>query len=193
MDMKHLKPFGFLPPNVGGIINEDEGKHEFGCSMVYFDMPLMEALHKIVDEEDVYTDDESDRSFGMETEPHITLLYGLHEDNDDDDVLERSMPEEPGDIRLHNVSVFGNKDYDVLKIDADAKWLGESNERLSELPHTNDFPDYRPHATIGYVKSGTGEKYAGMLEGMEVRVRPKKIVYSKVDNSKVEKKIEIDE
>lgn len=178
--MKYIKPFRT------GKLNEDKGTHKFGCSMVYFDMPLMAALHKIIDEDDVYTgEDGSDRSYGLEDETHTTLLYGLHDTVDDEDVIDRSKPKEIGEIILSNVSMFENDDYDVLKLDASADWLKECNKKLSELPHTTDYPDYHPHATIGYLKSGSGQKYVDMLKGMQVSVTPSKIVYSKADGTKV--------
>lgn len=168
------------------VLNEDKGTHKFGCSMVYFDMPLMEALHLIIDETDIYTGKEGDdRSYGLEDETHTTLLYGLHDTVNDEDVIDRSKPEELGDILLSNASLFENDDYDVLKLDASADWLNECNKKLSELPHTTDYPDYHPHATIGYLKPGTGQKYVDMLKGMEVKVQPAKIVYSKADGTKV--------
>ena len=178
--MKHIKDFKLF---------EDAGKHEFGCSMVYFDLPLMEALHKIIDEDDIYTDEESDRSYGLEKEPHTTLLYGLHPEVDDTDVIKRCKPDKPADILLSNASCFENEKYDVLKMDANAEWLYECNGKLAELPHITDHPEYQPHATIGYLKKGMGKKYTDMLRGMEVRVAPGKIVYSKADGSKIEENI----
>lgn len=189
--MKFLKPF--TPGNYSGrgnMLKEDDGTHKFGCSMVYFDMPMMEALHKIIDEDDVYTEEDSDRSFGLEDETHTTLLYGLHSDVNDDDVMEKSKPDEVSDITLHNASIFENEDYDVLKMDAKAEWLTGCNKKLTELPHTTDYPDYHPHATIGYLKSGTGQKYVDMFKGMEIKVKPVEIVYSKADGTKVKSKLD---
>lgn len=182
-DMKYIKDINLF---------EDAGKHEFGCAMVYFQLPLMEALHKIIDEDDIYTgDDGSDRSYGLESEPHTTLLYGIHQDVSDEDVLVRAVHPDPKEILLDNVSCFENDDYDVLKFDAKAEWLHECNEKLTELPHTNKFPDYHPHATIGYLKKGTGKKYVKMLEGMQIQVTPEKVVYSKPNGDKVEESIEV--
>lgn len=186
MSMKHIKPFqpGHLS-GPGNVLFEDEGTHDYGCSMVYFDMPMMEALHKIIDKDDVYTDPDGDRSYGLEEETHTTLLYGLHDDVKDEDVIDRSTPKELDDIVLSNASLFENDDYDVLKLDASAAWLKECNKKLAELPHTTDYPDYHPHATVGYLKPGTGQKYVDMLKGMEIKVTPNKIVYSKADGTKV--------
>lgn len=80
-------------------------------------------------------------------------------------------------------------DYDVLKLDASAAWLNECNARLSELPHTNEFETYRPHCTIGYLKSGSGKKYVDMLKGMQVIVIPDTIIYSKSNGEKIKEKL----
>jgi hypothetical protein len=54
--------------------------------------------------------------------------------------------------------------YDVLKFDVryptkSGAFLHKINSKLQELPHTNGFPDYHPHSTIAYLKSGSGKKY----------------------------------
>lgn len=166
-------------------LNEDEGKHSYGCVMMYFPMPAMQALHKIVDEADIYTDEESERSFGLESDPHVTMLYGLHDTVTDQDVFGRCQGLF-GPIDLCEASVFENDDYDVLKMEAVADWLHPTNAKLKELPNSNDYPDYKPHCTIGYIKKGHGQKYVDMLKGMRVEVMPEKIVFSKPDGAKTE-------
>ena len=166
---------------------EDGGPKKFGCAMVYFDMPSLAAFHRIIEKDDVFSD--ADGGKGLETEPHITLLFGLHDDVSDDDVLSKSMPAEPSSIILSNVSVFENDGFDVLKFDADAEWLHDVNAKLADLPHTNKYPDYHPHCTVGYLNAGAGAKYAAMLKGVSVSVSPDKIVYSKPDGSKPERQI----
>jgi hypothetical protein len=52
--------------------------YDYGCVMLYFDFPLMDKIHNVIDPKDIYYE-EGDRSFGLEDEPHTTLLYGLHE------------------------------------------------------------------------------------------------------------------
>ena len=163
---------------------EDGGPKEFGCSMVYFDMPCMEALHKIIDVDDIFSD--ADGGKGLETEPHVTLLFGLHKEVSDNDVLDVSMPNKVSDILLHNVSIFENEEFDVIKFDADAEWLHEVNAKLVKLPNTNKYPEYHPHCTVAYVKAGTGKKYVEMLSGLQVVVVPTKLVYSKPDGKKPE-------
>ena len=53
---------------------DDDKTYSYGCAMLYFDFPKMDELHKSIDEDDIYSED----GHGLETEPHCTLLYGLH-------------------------------------------------------------------------------------------------------------------
>ncbi len=176
-------------------INEDTGKHSYGCAMAYFELPEMDDIHKKIDEKDIYTDDNSDRSYGLETEPHVTLLYGIHDKEvEDDKVLEACRKYQIGEIVLHNASLFENDKYDVLKFDVRYPYKGGAflhkiNKELTKLPNTNSFPDYHPHCTIAYLKSGAGKKYVKMFDGLEIDVKPNEIVYSKSDGEKIVEKL----
>lgn len=172
---------------ISSLLEKKGETHSYGCAMVYFDFPQMQELHSLIDPEDVYTE-EGDRSYGLEDEPHTTLLYGLHsKEIPDETVMEICMSEPISDIVLSNPSLFENPNYDVLKFDAVCPALNSINSKLVKLPHTTSFPDYHPHATIGYLKPGTGKKYVSKLAGQEYTVQPKKIVYSKPDGDRIEK------
>ena len=168
--------------------SNDKETYDYGCSMVYFDFPKMDEIHSMIDENDIYTED-GDRSYGLETEPHATLLYGLHSDEiEDQDVLDASTkPGIPNELKLHNASCFNNDKYDVLKFDVDNDHLHKINGELAKLPHTTDYPDYHPHSTIAYLKKGMGEKYTSKLKDSWYTVNPSKIVYSKPNGDKIEK------
>lgn len=177
--LKNFKQF------VSSLLNEKKDEvYEYGCAMIYFDFPQAEEIHNMIDPEDVYHEEDG-RSYGLENEPHTTLLYGLHADVPDEIVMQNCTKAPIGPIRLHNASLFRNPKYDVLKFDADNPALHGINRELAELPHTTNFPDYHPHATIGYLKSGTGDKYVEMLKDKEYIVTPREIVYSKADGSRV--------
>lgn len=171
---------------VSNLFEKKDGGYSYGCAMVYFDFPKMAEIHQAIDESDVYVD-ESDRTFGLEDEPHTTLLYGLHSaEIPDEKVMEICKSKEFGPLTLSNPSLFENEKYDVLKFDVSNPVLNEMNAELSKLPHTTNFPDYHPHATIAYIKPGMGKKYVEKLAGQTYEVHPNKIVYSKPDGSRIE-------
>jgi 2'-5' RNA ligase len=173
---------------MNSLVTEKKGDaYEHGCSMIYFDFPDAQKLHDMIDPDDIYTE-EGDRSFGLEDEPHATLLFGLHSDEiPDEEVLSISTSVPVGELTLKNASLFknANKPYEVLKFDVDNAALYSINKKLAQLPHTTEFPDYHPHCTVAYLKKGTGDKYVEKLKDLEFTVHPDKIVYSKPDGSKL--------
>jgi len=155
----------------------NESAHDkYGVSMVYFDAPLLPDIQSRINDNDVVF---------RELESHITLLYGLHLECVDEDVMERSLPNNISDITLNNVSYFSAIKYDVLKFEASADWLYQSNKKLTELPHTSNFPEYKPHCTICYLKPGTAQKYCDMFKNKSMIVSPKEVIYRKINGRKI--------
>jgi len=106
---------------------------------------------------------------GIETDAHITCLFGLHTDSPDE-VRELVKDFGPVTIKFGKTSLFpankgqeqrGGAQYDVLKIDIEGDDIHRLNKLLRKLDHTSTFPTYHPHATIAYLKPGEGEKYCG--------------------------------
>jgi hypothetical protein len=164
------------------IITENH-KYEYGCVMLYFDFPEINILHLMIDDNDVYHNS-NDGGYGLETEPHTTLLFGLHPEVTDMEVKQIIGNHLFGPCRINNASLFENEEYDVLKFDVSGEGLHECNSDLRNLPHTTNYPDYHPHLTIGYLKPGMGNKYVDMIRDMEHTLIPQYGVYSKVDGSK---------
>ena len=173
---------------LAGLITEEKQKFDYGCAMVYFDFPEMKEIHDMISEDHIYTQ-EGDRSFGLEDEPHCTLLYGLHEEVSNNDIKSIIDNYEFGACTISNPSLFENKDYDVLKFDVSGYNLNEINKELSKLPHTTDYPDYHPHMTIAYIKPGKGKIYTKLLKGKEYNLTPNKVIYSRPDGDQEEIKI----
>ena len=165
-----------------------KNNYEYGCAMLYFSLPQMAELHELIDQNDLYIADDNG-GYGLETEPHVTLLFGLHSEVTTEDVTNVMNQFNYGDCILHNASLFKNPLYDVLKFDVrypttDSAFLHKANAELSNFPHTTDYPDYHPHCTIAYLKPGMGEKYVKELVGHEYTVIPEYGVYSKPDGGK---------
>jgi 2'-5' RNA ligase len=174
------------------ILLEKKGDtHDYGCAMLKLEIPKKEwdDLQSMIDDDDIYTE-EGDRSFGREDEPHITLLYGLHNDIPDEDIEEVSKKMEKCEVNLKKISIFENEKFDVLKfdiIDDSKKELSKMNKEFAKFPHTTDYPDYHPHATLCYLKKGMGKKYIQTLsEDDEITIECDTIIYSKADGTKLE-------
>ena len=178
---KYIPTFESFLETLGNELNEGK-KYPYGCAMLQFDFPEMKIFHEKIDPKDL-------ADSGFETEPHVTLLYGLHEDVNPDDVKDICINYSFETLTLHNCSSFNSEKFDVLKFDVKGENLFECNEELAQLPHTTDHPDYHPHSTIAYLKKGTAKKYIKLLEDKEYKVIPEKIVYSLTDGSNMSWKI----
>ena len=164
-------------------------KHEYGCAMLYFDFPDVFKIQDSIDHQHLYEDPE-DNSFGLESEPHCTLLFGFHEEVTTEDIKRITDKYDFDRIFIaHNISKFDtNPDYDVLKFDVGYKTKGDPvlrkvNKQLKGFPHTNNFPDYHPHLTIAYVKKGMGDKYIDKFNKNQFDLKPTYVIYSKPDGT----------
>lgn len=161
------------------LLKEDRKNLRYGCAMLDFTFPELEEIHKLIDPDHIYTSDDDD--YGLERTPHITLLYGLHDDVDIDDIIDVYDDHTFYTCEVYNPSLFEKELYDVLKFDVREGTLNRMNKQLKMFPHTTDYPDYHPHLTIAYLKSGMGKKYVDMIEEYELDhhwLHPKYGVYS---------------
>lgn len=128
---------------------------KFGCLMLFLSAtPAEEVLafaKKHISKEDLADD-------GYEEEPHTTVLYGFHDDVDATEIEKITSETGPITIELGSVSRFNtHEDYDVLKIDIEGEQLRALNAKLMKAFNgkvTNNFPDFKPHMTLAYVKKG---------------------------------------
>lgn len=98
---------------------------------------------------------------GLEWEPHITVLHGIH-DQYADQIQTVAKGFGPVAVRLGMCSVFPatpEKPYDVLKIEVDSPDVMALNRALAVIPHTESYP-FNPHITIAYLKPARGYAYA---------------------------------
>jgi 2'-5' RNA ligase len=121
---------------------------------------------KNIKEEDLYTE-EGEWKYGIEDEHHVTVKYGLHTKNEED-VIDTIGGEKGGEVKLSKTSMFENDDYDVLKVTVVSKDLKRLHDIISEnLECTDTHPEYIPHLTLAYLKTGKGKDYINddFLEG----------------------------
>jgi len=175
-------------------LNEKEDKKQdpsknaedkkYGCVMMEAKIPDWDEYHTGgIDEDDVYIKPH-DKSYGLEKQPHVTVIYGIHEDEIDEETIANVIEEnlKPLTLRVEEVDIFEGKEYDVVKYNLPVtEELQAYRDLFLKFPNTQSFPDYHPHMTLAYVKPGEGKKYKRKLrEPFEVTFT--KGVYSYHDN-----------
>jgi hypothetical protein len=138
----------------------ESNSYDFGCAMI--EVPFLDwsQITGMIEPDDVY-EAEGDRSYGVQDNPHVTVLYGLHSSVSTEALKEAiSGFSEELSIKVDGIGTFENEGFDVVKMNVvpDGGLL-RLNEIISELPNSNEYPEYKPHITIAYVKKGLGRKY----------------------------------
>ncbi len=146
----------------------EEKEQTFGCVMMDSNIDKWKEDHTDgIDPKDVYIKP-YDESYGIETIPHVTILYGIHEDEIAPevimDVVKKDM--EAVTVTIKEISIFSNDEYDVVKYDVPVTNQLKKYRSLFEdnFPNTQTFPEFHPHITLAYVKPGEGKKYTKKLE-----------------------------
>lgn len=112
-----------------------------------------------------------DPTNGIETDPHVTVLFGLLSENL---APLRDVGQKFGKaitLTLDALDVFENEDRDVLYVSVNSRDLHKLRKLLSGLPNSEERPTYIPHLTIAYLQKGAGAQFKGQ--------KPFKAVFSK--------------
>lgn len=104
--------------------------------------------------------------YGFEDRPHVTVLYGLHDDVPGMELVDLIETYPRFTVVLGKISLFrgnqNNNDFDVVKSEIDCSDLHVLNSEIADIcEYTNDYPEYIPHATIAYVNQGTCDDLEG--------------------------------
>lgn len=172
MNLKRYKEF----------IAESNSSYEFGCVYVNFNIDNWNKIVSKIDTADLY--EPGDSKYGISKDPHVTLLYGLHDRVTLEQVKDSLKDTYDGlKIEIDGVGLFENEKYDVLKLNVKkTEKLKRIFEKLSELPNSNEYKTYNPHITIAYLKRGTGKKYLeeNLIPNIDNKLN---IKYSKPDGT----------
>lgn len=145
---------------------------------------------KSLPESDLYKDPTANydaQRTGRETDPHITVLYGLNTTNEAE-VRGLVQSAKPIEVELGEVSQFDtNEDYDVLKVDVVSDELAALNAKLDKVLETpgKTFDEYQPHVTIAYVKKGMGQKYVGDTRFKGQKITLDNLTFSTKDGKRI--------
>lgn len=177
------------------LTEEKEANYDYGCVMLSLDVDekWWNTILDSIDKDDIYNGSKTDKDkYGLEKEPHVTILYGclpIVTDKEIEDVL---YSEPTPEVSITDISLFKNENYDVLKFDVDSKILHTLNGKLDELPNENEYPTYKPHMTICYLKSGVGDKVVNELKplvNLPSKIPSKEYVYSKPNGGEIKFKL----
>jgi len=176
---------GSIPQPARGKFGVDNKvRDHYGCVMMDSKIKDWEDYHTAgIDEDDVYIKP-LDQSYGLETKPHVTVLFGIHEDEIDPETIANVIKSnmKPLTVKVDEIDVFEGPEYDVVKYNIPiSDELQGYHDLFKKFPNTQTFPEYKPHMTIAYVRSGEGKKYKRKLrEPFEVTFTDG--VYSYHDN-----------
>lgn len=144
------------------ITEKKKSKETFGCAMLEASLIKWKSkIKSIIDKDDLHPDE------GFEDCPHVTVLFGIHEDNANPDAVIRILQSvDPLRLTISHISIFENEEYDVVKftVPKDKSLVKLRKALMDKFDHTVTYPDYIPHMTIAYVKKGCGKKYVGKLD-----------------------------
>lgn len=169
-----------------------EGR-EYSCVMAPASPEIHDAVLRwgkmfILDEE-LYTDPDNPDGFGRENEVHVTVKFGLHEAEPSEELLRILEETQPFEIEIGKCSLFENEKFDVVKFDIAGEGLYELNRRVSQLPNSDQYPDYHPHMTVAYVTKGTcrglvGKPLLDTDDKRDLRFLAKAVVFSSKNKKK---------
>jgi len=162
---------------------ENKKQYDYAIVKANVDFPELKEVQSEIDKDELYQDESN--KFGLENNPHVTLLYGIHKEVTFDEVKEViDKLELPDEIKITGISKFENENYDVLKFDVDSTDLSKINSALRKLPYTNDYDEYKPHITIAYLKPGEADKYISKNYNNTKKISIKTIDFKEVSGKK---------
>ena len=159
-----------------GAHNSTPDEEKFGCIMMDANIDNWEEFHLAgIDEDDLYIKP-GDDSYGLEEQPHFTILYGIHEEEVNSqgmaDMMEANM--ERVILPVTEIDIFEQEKYDVVKYNLPVTpQLQRYRDLFLKIPNTQTYDGFKPHITIAYVKPGLGKKYKATLR------EPFKIIFDK--------------
>jgi hypothetical protein len=177
-----LVVFGRMDTLVESVVNEQV--YDYSSTQVNLPANVSQLFREFsggIPDDDIYTDPNDD-SYGRESDPHVTVKYGLHT-ADPEEVKELLKDELSFKVRLGKTDKFDSSDgYQVLIVTAEGDGLRALNKKISNgLEVTDTYPKYNPHATLCYMKPGKADQYVGRNDFDGTVVHVDEIVMSSKD------------
>lgn len=160
-----------------------------GCVYLELKSDNWKSVINIISDDNLYLGESNDsNSYGIELDPHITLLYGLESDTFDERRLFKLVPSiKKFKLKIDGVGIFENENYHVLHFKVSDDNLNFANKTITDnFEYKTDYDDYTPHITIAYLNpdrevSAMYQKlieYMFTMESLDFIPVPAKYVYS---------------
>jgi hypothetical protein len=161
--------------------------------MVDYILPeAIKQLHQQIDPEDLYIEDnpQSSLTYGLETEPHVTVAPCLRNNVALNNVKKFLRPLKEYRLELTELDVFDNPIKDVLVCHVKyCATLFETNAEISEHYKLRNRYEFNPHVTVASLKRGKGQKYKSLPLPKGVVVEPKCFSYSRSEGKNQVKEV----
>lgn len=149
---------------------------KYAFLMIDFKMPKsIKDLQKRIPESELYKPENPEDRFeyGLETESHVTLTPCLDNDINLENLKVLLKPLSEYKPVITNISVFENKDFDVLKCSVSSSTMADTNSLIaSNYEIHSEYKQYKPHMTIAYMKKGTANKYRQYVMSELITLEP---------------------
>lgn len=188
------------------ILANDGAQHSHHCTMVYLEDCSSEKdfnffrLTQQIPEEDIYREksmvdgpfgtklQNPEDTYGLEHDPHITLLFGLTNENDYFKARKLFSTISQPKFKIGEISSFRREDkpFDVIKLSIISDDFAKINQELLKFPNENKFDKYIAHMTLGYVKKGCCKDLEGECDWTGTDYVAPKAQWSHVDHYKLD-------
>jgi 2'-5' RNA ligase len=142
-------------------------RDHYGCVMLEAQLDDWKDQHLDgIDENDVY--DDGTGEYGYEETPHLTLIYGIHEDGVDPSVIKDVIKDDimSFSVIVDSIGYFEGDEFDVVKYEIrESKELKKYRKLfMKSFENTQTYKEYHPHMTLAYVIKGEAAKYKKKLD-----------------------------
>lgn len=121
---------------------------------------------------------------GLEVEPHVTVLFGLKNEEDIEPIKGYCAELPPLNFKIGNISIFSSEDkpYDVLKLEIVCPEMEKLHYWIrSNFENGCTFP-FNGHMTLSYIKKGACKDLEGMCWWSGAEYSADKLLFSHKDS-----------
>ena len=170
--------------NLSKMLTEDRNlTARRGCLMAMISKEdtnrLVEFGKKLIKDEDLYIEN---NEYGRELEGHCTIRYGFLKDLNEIEIRQLLENQKQFVVEIYGLDKFtDNPKYNVSVFKVSSPVLKKLNELSGIHLNENNYPNYLPHITLGYVKPTVN---IPIKEGLQLKILIKEICYSPIQGGK---------